>query len=72
MNSLMILGLDNWLKVKPEDSKATWIAADKKLLAFVKDSFSDNLLWRYIQTCSKDLWDKIKGDYEKLDAQFTK
>ena len=31
---------------------------------------SDNLFRRYNQTCSKYLWDKIKGDYEKLDAQL--
>jgi hypothetical protein len=70
MNSLMFLGLDNWLGVKPEASKATEIAADKKALAFVKDSLSDNLFRRYNQTCSKDLWDKIKEDCEKLDAQL--
>ena len=70
MNSLMFLGLYNWLGEKPEASKATEVAADKKALAFVKDSVSDNLFRRYNQTCPRDLRGKIKGVYEKLDAQF--
>ena len=31
---------------------------------------SNHFFRRYNQTCSKDLWDKIKRDYEKMDAQL--
>ncbi len=70
LNSLMFLGLDNYLTVKPDTSKPAEVAADKKTIAFIKDSLSDNLFRRYNETTAKDLWEKIKADFEKLDAQM--
>ena len=62
--------LDNWLELKHNDSKALEVASDKKAFACVNDSLYGILFKRYNQTCSKDLWDKIKGDFQKLHSQL--
>ena len=67
---LMFLGLDGFLTSKAEASKADEVIKDKKALAFVKDSLSDNLFRKYDQTSTKDVWTQLKADFEKIDAQL--
>ena len=70
LNGLMFLGLDGFLSVKPDATEAAEVAKDKKALAFIKDSLTDNLFRKYNQTSTKDLWDKLAVDFGKVDAQM--
>ncbi len=69
-NHLMFLGLDGNLTVKPDNTVAAAVTADKKALAFVKECLSDKLYCRYDkEPTTKELWDKLKTDFETMDAQ---
>ena len=70
MNSLRFLDLDDSLTTKPETTDEAATKKDKKALAFVKDSLSDSMFRRYDQNSTKELWDKLKEDYETIDAQL--
>ena len=63
----MFMELDGHLTVKAEGDA---VKKDKKALAFIKDALSDALFRRYNQTNSKELWDKLKEDFETVDAQL--
>ena len=69
-NGLMFLGIDGSLTVKNESTEVAKTLIDKKALSFVKDALSDNLFRKYAQTTTKELWDKLKEDYETVDAQL--
>ena len=69
-NGLMFLGLDSYLTVKADTTTAN-VLAEKKALSFVKDALSDNLFRKYTAEANpKDLWDKLKADYNVIDAQL--
>ena len=69
-NGLMFLGLDGFIAAKPEPTNADQVMKDKKALAFIKEALSDSLFRKYNETTTKDLWDKLKTDYEVIDAQL--
>ena len=69
LNGLRYLGLHNWLTVKAEQGKTPdQVAPGLRALVFVMDAISDNLFRQYqdIETL-KDLWDRLKTDYEISD-----
>ena len=72
LNGLRYLGLQNWLTVKAEQGKTPdQVAPELRALAFAMDALSDNLFRQYqdIETI-KDLWDRLKTDYETSDMQL--
>jgi hypothetical protein len=69
-NGLMFLGLDKYLTVKAETNDAAGLLSDKKALSFVKDALSDNLFRKYKEQSTKEIWEKLKKDYEIIDAQL--
>lgn len=47
------------------------VLSEKKALAFIRDALCDNLFRKYNTVANpKDLWDKLKTDYEVIDAQL--
>lgn len=68
-NALMFLDLDSYLLAKGEENDENK-RKDKKALSFVMDCLSDNLFRKYDQATTKDLWDKLKSDFEIADAQL--
>ena len=69
-NGLMFLGIDSYLTVKAETTEAAKVLSEKKALAFLKESLSDNLFRKYNQATPKELWDQLKTDYATIDAQL--
>ena len=64
----MYLGLDNFLTTNCNYNQ---VSKEKKALAFVRKALSENLFRKYIDlTNTKDLWDKLKTDFERVDAQL--
>ena len=65
-NCLMFMELNDFLSTKAEGEN---IKKDMKALAFIKESLSDSLFRQYNQTSTKELWDKLKPDFETVTSE---
>ena len=74
-NHLRFLGLEVHIESEPVNNSTTnkpepadW-AKNNQANAFIRECLCDSLYQRYDLKSAKELWDKLKADYEKKDAQ---
>ena len=74
-NHLRFLGLEVQIESEPVNNSTTnkpepadW-AKNNQANAFIRECLCDSLYQRYDLKSAKELWDKLKADYEKKDAQ---